>query len=68
MQNGGIYGSNEWQKDRMRDGIKGLTVSGVVLMSWYHHHLEWKGKKKIASRHFKAPIKVFKIRDKRDLN
>lgn len=25
----GIYGSNEWQKD----GIKGLTVSGVVLMS-----------------------------------
>lgn len=28
IQNGGIYGSNEWQKDRMRDGVSRVNSLG----------------------------------------
>ena len=54
MQNGGIYGSNEWQKDRIRDGAVRVNSLGGCFNELISQSSGMKREKKMAFTMFQS--------------
>lgn len=70
MQNEGIYCLDEWQKDRMRHGGGRVNSLGGCFNELISHLLRMKREKKMLYDVLELLylIKLFNIRDERDLN